>query len=77
MKKEFKKLTMVKVNEELLENYFNKYQINMQVVKRNNNNLTTIKGYMTKEEYKQTLKVISAIKEGKNYISVNMEKVKF
>ena len=77
MKKEFKKLTMVKLNEELLENYFIKYNINMQVVKRNNSNLTTIKGYLSKEEYKDLIKVISAIKSGKNYISKNMEKVKF
>lgn len=73
----YKKLTFTKVNEEQLEGYFQKYQIKMQVVKRSNPNLTTIKGYVSKEEYKDLLKVISSIKQGKNYISKNMEKVKF
>ena len=71
----YKRLTFSKVNESRLHDFFNKVGINMSI--GGGHDLTTVRGYIDRDKYKQLLKGISAIKHGQDYISIDMMKVHF
>ena len=71
----YKRLTFTKVDENKLQAFLNKMEINMKVASRHN--LTTISGNLTNSQYKDLLKGISALKHNQSYISKNMAKVQF
>ena len=71
----YKRLTFTKVNEGRLQDFFEKTGIEMEIATRHN--LTTIKGHLSKEQYIQLLRGISAIKHNENFIRMNMQKIAF
>ena len=71
----YKRLTFTKVDESRLHDFFAKTGIDMEVTTRHN--LTTIRGHVTKAQYTQLVRGISAIKHNENYIRINMSKIVF
>ena len=71
----YKRLTFTKVDESRLHDFFTKVGIDMEVTTRHN--LTTIRGHVTKAQYTQLVRGISAVKHGENCIRMNMSKIVF
>ena len=71
----YKRLTFTKVDEGRLNDFFAKTGIEMEITTRHN--LTTIRGHVTKIQYIELLRGISAIKHNENSIRMNYSKIVF